>query len=693
MAGIRIGIDIGGTFTDLVAETAGGLLARKVLTTPRAPEEGVLAGLEILLRAAGAGPADVALLIHGTTLATNAIIERKGAVTGLIASEGFRDTVEIADEGRFDQYDVFLKKPEPLVPRERRLTVPERVDHAGRVVVPLDEDKVAEAARRLADMGVASVAIAFLHAFAAPAHERRAREIVRAVAPGMAVSLSSEVAPEIREYERTSTTCANAYVQPIMDGYLDRLERGLAGRGFSAPVLMMTSGGGLTTVETARRVPVRLVESGPAGGAILAEALAESLEARHVLAFDMGGTTAKLTMIEGGKARTARTFEVDRTARFMKGSGLPIRIPVIEMVEIGAGGGSIADVDAMGRLRTGPESAGSEPGPACYGRGGDRPAVTDADLLLGHLDADAFAGGTMRLDADAAARAVEAHVGARLGLGAAEAADAIREIVDETMAAAARRQAVEAGADLSAYAMIAFGGAAPLHAARMAEKLGIETVVIPANAGVGSAVGFLRAPIAYEAVGSLHVRLSAFDADAVNARLLAMRAEAEAIVRAGAPEGPLDEERTAFARYVGQGHEIRIPLPSRPLGPEDAAALRTTFEEAYAARFTRTIPDGEIEILSFSLTLSQAVAPPGAPPAPPPAAGDPPARTREVTLAGGGRRAVPVFARADLAEGVAVDGPCLVEEQTTTTVVSARFRAALDGAGNLVLTAREGSET
>ena len=691
---MRIGIDIGGTFTDLVAETPGGLVARKVLTTPRAPEEGVLAGLAIILEATGAAPGDVSLVIHGTTLATNAIIERKGARTALVATAGHRDTVEIADEGRFDQYDVFLVKPAPLVPRELRFTVPERVDWRGEVLLPLDEAAVAAVARALVAARVEAVAVSFLHAFAAPAHERRVREILMAEAPHLYVSLSSDVAPEIREYERTSTTCANAYVQPIMDGYLERLERGLSERGFAAPVLMMTSGGGLTTVETARRVPVRLVESGPAGGAILAASIAASLGERHLLAFDMGGTTAKLTMIEDGRARTARTFEVDRSARFMKGSGLPIRIPVIEMVEIGAGGGSLARVDAMGRLQIGPDSAGSEPGPVSYGRGGERPAVTDADLLLGHLDPEAFAGGTMRLDAAAAASAVDRDVGGPLGLPTVEAAHAIREIVDENMASAARRQAVEAGADIARYSMIAFGGAAPLHAARLADKLGVARVIVPADAGVGSAVGFLRAPIAYEAVASLYMRLSSFDPAAANGRLAEMRAEAEAIVRAGAPTGDLDEVRLALARYVGQGHEVAVPLPARDLVAEDAAALRAAFEEAYAAQFVRIIPDGEIELLSFSLTLSKAIAS-AEPPVRAPSAGEgaAPTRTRRMFDAGLGR-VVPaaVVRRADLVAGRPVPGPCLVEEQTTTTVVPSAFAAHVDARGNLVLVRKEAPE-
>src|SRR5215468_1206056 len=483
----RLAVDIGGTFTDLCLERNGTLTSVKVLTTPRAPEEGVLSGLEEILEQTGVKPGDLGIIIHGTTLATNAIIERKGARTALIVTEGFRDSIEIAFEHRFEQYDIFMRKPPPLVPRDLRFGVPERLDGRGNVLIPLDESAVKALAPQLKAKGIESAAIGYMHAYLDGAHERRTREILAELLPGLSITLSSEVSPEIREYERWSTAVANAYVQPVMERYLGRLDTALRARKFACPLYMMTSGGGLMTLDTARRLPIRLVESGPAGGAILAAGLARQCGLDKVLSFDMGGTTAKICLIDDGEPQHSRTFEVARQYRFLKGSGLPLRIPVIEMVEIGAGGGSIAYVDDLQRINVGPESAGAEPGPACYGRGGARPTVTDADVVLGRLDPGYFAGGTIPLEPDRAAAAIDRAIGAPLGLARLEAALGISEIVEENMANAARVHAVERGKDLQARTLIAFGGAAPLHAARLAEKLGIRRVLIPSGAGVGSA--------------------------------------------------------------------------------------------------------------------------------------------------------------------------------------------------------------
>ena len=469
----RLAVDIGGTFTDLVLETPQGTRSHKLLTTPDAPERAVLEGAKKLLRGE-----TLRLVLHGTTLATNALIERKGARTALLTTQGFRDSIEIAYEHRFAQYDLTMERPAPLVPRAMRYTVPERIAADGGVLLALDEAALHTVAEQARADGVAALAICFLHSFTNDAHERRAAEILSALLPGVSISLSCEVCPELREYDRASTTIANAYVRPLMDGYLARLEEGFRAIGIAAPVLMMMSSGGLCTVEAARRFPVRLVESGPAGGAILARHVAAENGLDKVLAFDMGGTTAKLTLIDDGAFHMARSFEVARAYRFVQGSGLPIRIPVIELVEIGAGGGSIARRDALGRIMVGPDSAGSAPGPACYGRGGASPTVTDADLLLGRLDPALFAGGTMPLD-EAAAQKSFAPLGADAAIGVAE-------IVDETMASAARVHAVENGEDTAGRTMIAFGGAAPLHAARLAQKLGITRVVVPLGAAKAS---------------------------------------------------------------------------------------------------------------------------------------------------------------------------------------------------------------
>ena len=482
----RLGVDIGGTFTDVALEAADKRFSAKILTTPEAPERAVIAAMHAVLRDAGLGPGDLSIIIHGTTLATNAIIERKGARTALVTTEGFRDTIEIRHENRFEQYDVNIDLPPPLVPRRHRYVVPERVDAQGRVVIPLDERAVEAVAARCAGDAIESVAVGFLHSFTNPAHERRTGEILAARLPGVTVTLSSEVSPEMREYERFSTACANAYVQPMLGRYLASLERLLHDEGFSCPLFLMLSGGGLTTVETAIRFPVRLVESGPAGGAIFAAHIARQCGLDKVLSYDMGGTTAKICLIDELKPQTSRAFEVARVYRFKKGSGLPLRIPVIEMVEIGAGGGSIARVDRLQRITVGPDSSGADPGPACYGRGGALPTVTDADLLLGRIDPAGFSGGRMALDRAAAARAVTGEVAAPLDLALPLAAFGISEIVDENMANAARVHAIESGKDARGRTLVAFGGAAPLHAARMADKLGLDrALVLDANAVAG----------------------------------------------------------------------------------------------------------------------------------------------------------------------------------------------------------------
>ncbi|MBL8673665.1 MAG: hydantoinase/oxoprolinase family protein [Rhodospirillales bacterium] len=687
----RLAVDIGGTFTDVVLEVgdpAGGgrRLTRKVLTTPRAPEAAVMDGTRAILADAGLALADIAVFVHGTTLATNAIIERKGAATALIATDGFRDTLEIAYESRYDQYDVFIEKPRQLVARSRRFTVPERMDVHGAVRLPLDEAAVRALVPALRSEGIGAVAVAYLHSYANDAHERRTREILLEAMPDLSVTLSCEVCPEVREYERTSTAVANAYIQPLMAGYLARLRDGFAAGGFTGTIYLMTSGGGLTALETARRFPIRLVESGPAGGAILAANVAAERGEAKVLSFDMGGTTAKICLIQDFTPFKSRSFEVDRAARFLKGSGLPVRVPVIEMVEIGAGGGSIARVDELKRIVVGPDSAGAEPGPASYGRGGVEPAVTDADVALGKIAPTRFAGGTIHLDGDAARRALDAASGAPLASTTEMAAYGVGEIVDENMANAARVHAVERGAAIGEHTMIAFGGAAPLHASRLAEKLGLARVVIPANAGVGSAVGFLQAPVAYELVHSRYMRLDGFDAAAANALLDGMAREAHALVAPGAQGRKVVESRVAYMRYVGQGHEIVAPLPGRPLVEADAETLRATFEREYAALFARHIPGAAIEALSWSVTVSTEARRPAvvASPArrPPPAA----VGARRFFDARVSRHVdVPVYWRGDLTPGAAVPGPAIIAEDETSTFVSSTFDAWLDAAGGIVL--------
>ena len=689
-------MDIGGTFTDVVLELPGaGRVTTKLLTTYSHPGEAVLKGIGQVMQQAGLSSGDIGLIIHGTTLATNALIERRGARTALLTTEGHRDALEMAHEDRFEQYDINIDRPRPLVPRYLRLPVQERLDCNGRVLIPLDEEFIQSALPVLEEHAVESVAIGYLHAFVNPQHEQRTAELLQAARPDLSITLASEVCPEIREFERLSTACANAYVRPLMSRYLERLAGELQQLGFACPFLMMTSGGGLTTLETATKFPIRLVESGPAGGAILAQQVARHGKMKRLLSFDMGGTTAKLCLIDDFQPLTSRSFEVDRVYRFKKGSGLPVRIPVIEMVEIGAGGGSIAHIDRLNRIQVGPQSAGSDPGPAAYGLGGTHPAVTDADVYLGRMYAPRFAGGELELDARAAGDALDQEIARPAGMEPGMAAFAISEVVDENMAAAARAHAAEFGLDLASRDMVAFGGAAPLHAARLGEKLGVERIVVPTEAGVGSAVGFLLAPVAYEVVRSRHQVLSALNTEVLNALMDDMREEALNVVRPGINDETgttaLTEYRHAYMRYVGQGHEIAVGLPVEPYGQEHAGRFREFFEAAYARLYGRHIDQVDIEVLSWTLTIS-APAPKDERPsslqettalAPAPVSTQSvfdPVQSRHIE--------VPVYLREHLPSGHHMSGPALISEDQTTTVVTSRYNISIDAHGYIVLTAK-----
>ena len=679
----RLAVDIGGTFTDLVLALPDRTISRKLLTTHEAPDDAVIAGTRDILAETGIGGSAVDLVVHGTTLATNALIERKGARTALVTTAGFRDSLEIAYEHRFEQYDLYMERPPPLVERDLRLEVPERLAADGSVLLELDEAALGRLVDVLKSQRIQALAISFLHSYINPAHEERARDILAAAMPDLAITLSSEVCREIREYERTSTTVANAYVLPLMATYLGRMRDGLADIGVRCPLLLMMSSGGVCTVETATRFPVRLVESGPAGGVILARRIAALGGYDRALSFDMGGTTAKITLIDDYAPQQSRHFEVARAYRFAKGSGIPVRIPVIDMVEIGAGGGSIGRVDELRRIVVGPDSSGSDPGPACYGRGGSAPTVTDADVVLGRIDPARFAGGKIGLDPSLARRAVLADIGSRLEMAAEEAARGIVEIVDETMASAARVHAVENGKDTVGRTLIAFGGAAPLHAVRMAQKLGIDRVVIPVDAGVGSAHGFLDAPIAYEVARTFLLSLDGLDPEIVENLFREMRAEAEAVVRLGVPAGSLAETRTGFMRYRGQGHEIAVPLNDSALDP---AALRGAFEAAYTGLFGRIIPGLEIEAVTWTLALSQPYALPPADPrvddtAPAPAQG-----TRRMVEADSGHGIdAPAYGRASLVPGARLRGPAAIVEDGTTTIIPTGFGARIGHGGEIII--------
>ena len=681
---IRLGADIGGTFTDIALEVHGTIYSTKLLTNYTAPEQSILDGVEIVTRDAGISPADIDIIIHGTTLATNALIQRHGAKTALVTTEGFRDVIEMRTENRFEQYDLDLVLPPPLISREDRFPIAGRIGAQGQELLPLDEAALEELADTLVERDYGAVAIGFIHSYLNPAHEERAREILsRKVS--VPISISAEVSPQMREFERFNTVCANAYVRPQMANYLSRLQARLKEMGAGCPVFMIHSGGGLISVETASECPVRLVESGPAGGAIFAADIANRFNIDQALSYDMGGTTAKICLIDDFQPQTARTFEVARTYRFCKGSGMPISIPVIEMIEIGAGGGSIASVDVMGRIQVGPESAGSEPGPACYQHGGEQPTITDADLILGKLDPHNFADGKILLSIDNARQAVSRDVGSKLDLDTDAAAFGICEMVDENMANAARVHTVENGKTIDEYVMIAFGGAAPLHAARLCEKLGIARCLIPQGAGVGSAIGFLKTPFGYEALASRIMSLASFNASAVNALLGDLRGTAERFVRAGTDDRILFEV-TAYMRYAGQGWEIPVPLPNREFTESDKATIETLFRERYVQFFGRAIEGPEIEFVTWSVKAQDER------PEPDKVALDHEGTPIEAETSrdvfdpvAGAYRPTGIVPRDTLQPGARVIGPAIIVERETSTIVTSPFDAVVQSDGAILL--------
>ncbi|NRB02276.1 MAG: hydantoinase/oxoprolinase family protein [Rhodobacteraceae bacterium] len=666
----RLGVDIGGTFTDVVLEQGGRIWSTKVLTTYAAPEDAIVDGLRQVCAKAEIAPYSIRQIIHGTTLATNALIERRGAKTALITTKGFRDVIEMRTESRFEQYDLNLVLPKPLLPRNRRYVVPERTDARGKVLIPLDMAAVEAVVAELQAAAYESVAVGLLHAYANDAHERAIAAVLAEKMPEAMVSLSSEVSPQMREYERFNTTIANAYIKPLIKSYLDRLHSRLAGEGADCPIFLMHSGGGIMSLDSAAEFPVRLVESGPAGGAIFAADIAARQGVDKVLSFDMGGTTAKICLIKNQTPKTARVFEVARSYRFKKGSGMPISIPVIDMVEIGAGGGSLAHVDGMNQIRVGPESAGSEPGPACYGRGGEKPAVTDADLVLGRLDPEAFAGGSIPLYPEKSATALQEVLGAQLGMDATEAAWGLSEVVDENMANAARVHAVENGEDLSEYTMIAFGGAAPLHAARLCEKLGVTRLLVPTGAGVGSAIGFLKAPFSFEANRSVFMKLSAFDPAQVAQLFAEMEAEATGFVRSCDADAEILKTHRVYMRYSGQGWEIPVTLTAQQAAAPDAATFLALFEKDYAKLFGRAVDGLEVEITVWSVNAFTAM--PTVQTVPSPDSLDVVEATGQRSVFDPGVGALVqagVVPRDHLSTGSTLNGPAVITEDETTVVV------------------------
>jgi N-methylhydantoinase A len=687
---IRVGVDIGGTFTDVAMEVGATLHSIKVLTDYSYPENAIVKGVREVAEVAGVELSQIDTIIHGTTLATNALIERRGARTAFITTKGFRDVIEMRTESRFEQYDLDIVLPAPLVPRNERFVIDERIGADGSVLKALDLSEVDALCDRIIAAGYDSVAIGFIHSYLNGAHEKVVRDRLLAKKSNISVSISSEVSPQMREFQRFNTVCANAFVKPLMASYLNRLVGRLAEEGTDCPVFMIHSGGGIISVESAIEFPVRLLESGPAGGAIFAAHIASSYGLDQVLSYDMGGTTAKISLIEKQTPKTSKTFEVARTWRFKKGSGMPISIPVIEMVEIGAGGGSIATIDSMRQIRVGPHSAGSEPGPACYGRGGANPTVTDADLILGRLDPDEFAGGAMKLDRPASDKVMDADLASKLGTDIATAAYGLSEVVDENMGNAARMHAVENGKELSEFTMIAFGGAAPIHAARLCEKLGMSDLLIPPGAGVGSAIGFLRAPFGFESVRSAYSRLSRFDAAAINQTIADLRAEAISFVRSGSPEAKPDLECTAYMRYVGQGWEVPVTIEVRDYADADGNLFRKLFDEQYEHFFGRVIDGLDVEIVSWSLRATSKVAPP-ARIGKTIKVGEAKVRgTRKIfDVQEGSFRSASIVARADMKPGDWVAGPAVITERETSTIITASREVIMQSDGCLLIRVKQ----
>ena len=663
-----IGLDIGGTFTDVVMVQADTrrVARHKLLTTPHDPAAGALQGIDEILARNGVGARNVEVVLHATTLVANALIERKGACTALVATSGFRDTLDLAREKKFDIYDLQLDKPEPLVPRARRFEVRERVAADGGIEQPLHPDAIEAAVQSIRACGADAVAICLLHSYMNPTHEQALRDALVARLDGVAVSLSSEVLPEIREYERTSTTAANAFVQPIAARYLQRFVDGLRERAMTAPLFIMLSEGGIAAPDLVRRFPVRICESGPAAGAVTAASVAKQRDLAQVLSFDMGGTTAKASLIRDGAPLISTEFEVARTYRFKKGSGLPLKVPVVEMIEIGAGGGSIVRVDELGLIKVGPDSAGADPGPACYGLGGTLPTVTDADLILGYLGEASFLGGRMSLDRALAHAAIERHVARPLGIDVMTAACGIYDLVNENMANAARVQAVERGHDLTGSTMVAFGGAGPVHAWGVAMRLSAGRIVVPPIAGLGSALGLLLAPRSYRISRTFIGTLEALDWNVVEGIFGEMLHEAgNALRQAGVAADQARFVREADMRYLGQRKEITVEIPAGRLGEPMVARLRQAFEQQYRRIYHRIHDGHPVEALSWRLTAtgpeimqpqslrSQTSDPVEA------------AAPRRRAIVFNGDPAIEdcrVYRRHEIGAGLRVAGPCVIEE-------------------------------
>ena len=690
---MRIGADVGGTFTDIVLEAKGEIFSTKVLTTYESPEMGILQGIHAVIEDSGSDLSELDSFIHGTTLATNALISRTGATTAFVTTKGFRDTIEMRTESRFEQYDLNLELPKPLIERKDRYVLSERVSADGSVLLPFDQMEAKNLIKLLSleENGYEAVAVGFIHSYMNDKHESLFQQMLLEQLPNIKVSISSEVSPQMREFERFNTVCANAYVQPMMASYLERLKTKLAEAGAKCDIHLIHSGGGLISIESAIKFPVRLIESGPAGGAIFASEIAARHGIDAALSYDMGGTTAKICLIDEQSPRSAKTFEVARTHRFTKGSGMPISIPVIEMIEIGAGGGSIANVDDLKQIRVGPLSAGSEPGPAAYGLGGSLATVTDANVLLGRISPETFGADDIDLIPEESRKALLTDVAEPLETEVENAAIGVIEVVDENMANAARVHAVENGRDVSQYTMIAFGGGAPLHASRLCDKLEIERLLVPPGAGVGSAIGFLQTPFSYEALKSFYVSIENFDHKRVNQLLGDLTSEATEFVMEASDENihpkNLIVERCAFMRYAGQGWEITVPLENETFDYLGIELLNNKFEKTYEEHFGRAIEGLQIEVVGWSVKVTSPR----------------PETEKTITVdsenivmtdskrvvydpAKGTEVEASVFQRESLNPGDCVMGPAIIVESQTTTWISSEKKSSTQKDDCLLIT-------
>ncbi|SDJ13755.1 hydantoinase/oxoprolinase family protein [Natribacillus halophilus] len=692
MSSIRVGVDIGGTFTDIVIlDETGDRYFGKTLTTYPDPSAGFIKGLDENLEKYGFSYNDITTIIHGTTLVVNALIERKGVKTALITTKGFRDQIEIGNENRYDLYDLFIEKPTTLVPRSSRYPVTERILNDGTILTSLDEAEVKDIFKKADAQGVEAVAVCLLHGYKNDIHEKRIYEIAQEVAPHIRVSLSSEVSPEIREYQRASTTIANVYVQPLVEQYLTKLESDLIDRGFNGQFHLMLSGGGTCTIETACRFPIRILESGPVGGSIAGAFYSKLCDFDNLHVFDMGGTTAKASLVDNGEPLITNEFEVGREHRFMKGSGMPVKVPVVEMIEIGAGGGSIAHIDRMDLLKVGPESASSEPGPACYGKGGTQPTITDADLILGYLNPDYFLGGEMHLDVEAAYRAIEEKVAKPLGLNPVEAARGIHRVVNENMASAARIHAVEKGKDIRNYPLFATGGAGPVHVCNVAHILGVSEVISPVGAGVCSAFGFLSSPLSFDFVRSYSGRLDQLDLREVTRLLKDMENEGESILKqSGVKDADMKVIRTCEMRYAGQNHDITVPIPNGEINSASIQTIQENFKQQYEKLYSEASEGVPIETVNWRVVVQG--------PHPelfinssdeklemnPPVKNKRDVYFNEYT----DYKMTPVYDRSTLTPGVEIPGPAIIEEKESTMVVTPTFKVSVDRYFNLILNAK-----